>query len=155
MGAGGIAAAFQSCQASANGADASLPADKVTLYCACIVDAWRKNTHDAPDPTSAPSPTKDQVQQCGVAVRAGLLSPYAFAYPRITQDVLNSWQACLDRDGQKDHGLYCGCFVDGTLKIPGGRLPTPPDQKRCELADRYYVSTKARPTLRQFQGINP
>ena len=155
MGAGGISAAFQSCESSAMNTDAPLPADKVALYCACIVDAWRTNTHDAPGPADVPPPSKTQVQQCGVAVRAGQPSPFAFAYPKITQDILNSVQGCLELVGQRDHGLYCGCFVDGTLKTKGARMPSPADQKRCELADRYYDATKTRPTLRQFQGITP
>ena len=148
MSSTGIGTAFDSCLKSAQGTDRDLPTEKVVTYCACLVDAWRVNTHAAGDPDRADPPTKEQMKRCG-AQDGG--SPFAFPFPKGTPDLYRAWQGCLEKSPSRDHGVYCGCYVDGVFKNPTSLIISLGDTSRCDLADQYWSATQKHLTVRQFQ----
>ena len=117
-------------------------------------NAWRANTHSASDPMHAPPPSREQMSQCGAAVRsddAG--SPFGVPFPKDTPELYKAWQGCLERFASVDHGVFCGCYVDATFQNPTKLGISPVDQARCELADQYWKVMKVHMTQRQFDGL--
>jgi hypothetical protein len=151
MGAGGVASAFESCVSTVKKSDPDQPSDKTAAYCVCLVDAWRVNTHAARDAASAAPPTPEQISTC--TARDGGSSPYAFPFPKGTPDLYKAWQACIDNAPWRDHGVYCGCYVDGVFKNPTFLRIAPADDTRCDLADQYWDATKKHLTVRQFRAL--
>ncbi len=147
----GIGSAFQSCLKMGMQTDVQLPLDRVAPYCACLTDAWRRNTHDATEPAAASPPTAQQRAVCADARVDG--GPLDFPLPKDTLNLTRAWQACIDEHPGLDHGVYCGCFLDGkfqdlkVLRIRAG------DEERCAFADRVYGATHQRLTLRQFRSL--
>jgi hypothetical protein len=155
MSSGGIIAGFDSCQTSARKADPSLSSEQVSTYCTCTIDAFRRNVHTTGDIAKA-TPTMSQLQQCATAVRSGGASPFGFTSPRSTADVWKAWNGCLNAFREKDHGIYCDCFVDAklaALKNPQGLAFSVADDRRCEMADQYWATTKNHLTVRQFKAL--
>jgi hypothetical protein len=151
MSAVGVGTAFDSCMALMGKTDAPVPSERAVTYCSCLADAWRINVHESSTPDSAPRPTKEQMAKCRTAVTGQ--SPYALPFPKGTPDIYKAWKGCLDNFADVDHGVYCGCYIDGMYKNPQALGITPADQARCDVADRYWVATRTHLTARQFLGI--
>jgi len=96
-------------------------------------------------------PTKDQLRKCEEA--DGGAGPYGVPFPKDTPDLYNSWNTCVEKFPDLDHGVYCGCYTDGVFKNPTFLTLSPADDKRCVIADQYYAATKKHLTVRQFQGL--
>jgi hypothetical protein len=157
MSAGGVVTSLDSCQSAAHKADPTISDAKVSSYCTCATDAMRSNFRASGDVTKA-TPVVSQLQRCGAAARTGAPSPFAIASPRSTPEVWKAWLGCVRVYGDKDHGIYCDCFVDANLaamRNPAGQLISPADQARCEIADRYWAATKRHLTVRQFKALTP
>lgn len=155
MSSGGIVVGLNACKDSAHKSDPTLGTDLISAYCACFTDAFRHNCHSSGDIAKA-TPTTDQAKRCAAAARSASPSPFGYASPRSTADVVKAWAGCVRVFGEKDHGGYCECFVDATLaalKNPQSELIAQPDQKRCEVADQYWAATRTHLTVRQFKAL--
>jgi hypothetical protein len=151
MGATGIGSAFESCGKVATKTGLDLPSDNIVSYCFCLTDAWRTNTHAAVDPVAAVSPpTPEQKRTCALADGG---SPFAVPFPKSTPELYKAWQACLQKWPSRDHGVFCGCYVDGQFEDPQSLFISMIDQQRCELADQYWWRAKTHLTVRQFRAL--
>jgi hypothetical protein len=153
MSSGGVIAGFASCQSAAHKSGPTLGSEQIAAYCTCTIDAMRRNFHATGDAAKA-TPTTTQLQTCGSAVQSGSQYPFAYTAPKSTADIWTAWNGCIRTFGDKDHGVYCDCFVDATLA--GLKSPQAPpislaDNRRCEIADQYWAATKTHLTVRQFK----
>jgi hypothetical protein len=161
MSAGGIVAAFDSCDSSARKSDPTLNAGVLSSYCTCFVDVFRRNFGTAGDLTKA-TPTMDQIKKCAAAARTGSSSPFAYASPRGTAEIWKTWTACIKDNGDKDHGIYCDCLADLDTAAKAhahvwpdvpGKQTAPQFVNGCQVADQYWAATKVHLTVRQFKAM--
>ncbi len=148
---GGVMASLASCEESARKSGPNIPAEQIARYCRCVTDAMRTNfrvTHDSAQSVA----TWEQLRTCGATTKSGAGSPYATAFPRSTENIVALSLDCLKKNGAKDHGVFCGCYVDALIKNTRP-LVSPEDARGCETADRYFDATKTHLTPRQFAAL--
>jgi hypothetical protein len=162
MSSGGILAALESCIDSAIKTDPTLAAKPTLLeaYCACTVDAMRKNKGRSSLDITKLAPTWPQLERCG---QFGKESAASFAGPTPfeksaydnSETLGKLVRGCEKRKADEGANVrwrinYCPCYVDAIRSHKDRPVITPQEQKVCSSIASYVESTRHHLTRRQF-----
>lgn len=155
LSSGGIMVGVHDCVEAAT-RDEAMDEPFANRYCICMIDLWRARFRMNGGDFQQAIPTFEGLRDCADYARAEQPPPFAYAWPRDVHTIVRLEKNCWVKAKRTHADIYvymCACTTD--LALSGGeRLVVDENEsKRCEIAARYYETTRRHLTIRQFKGI--